>query len=730
MESISAHAIDVAGRELVGYPRGTMIHRLPSGWNDDERIAPVCTSPAKSFQATLGNGEIGLQGSDSGLSGSRCFMAGVVDLTPDDLHRMALLPTWNAIDIRLPGGASIADAFAAGRHAGYRQQLDTATSTLRTQYRVAVGEVAVQVEVESWLSRSERHLGVVRVLLTADRACAFAVRVGVEANATVERHPFRSLRWPHADYPRQYGGGFFEQRMTYAWHPGRMYVVERAAGEACCGAAAVAAYDGPAVGVAIALGGDIEAGADADGAVAMELPAGCTRCLLLHAAFSRDGHPAALLRQAMSAARSARSRGYAELRAAHVAAWTELWRGEVRVDGDAALDRQARLDLFMLYQNAPVDQRFPMQIMGLAAPGYYGNVLWDVDCFSWPALLPFAPELAAATPAFRRRTLDAALAMAARHGQRGAYYPWQACAYDGGDNGPLPEHNRAIHLTFAVSRMMWLQWCASGDRAFLRREAWPVLSAIADFACSRATWVPWAGRYEYHEVVGPEEPFGVIGNDLHTNAMAVQALRLAVRAAAILGLGADPQWQTVAERIWLPRNRVSGRWQPHEASDQPSPRRWIETCAYHLADLPVDEAGLRDALAPISQDESTVDVETNLPWNLSFHALAAARLGDAERFALVLRRQRTVRVDPATFGLRCEMAGNDAGPYITGCGSLLQGLLHGGTGLHWDEAGLVPRHAPCLPAGASRLSFTRLRWHGRDHAVCVDGRGLHCDAWS
>ena len=162
-----------------------MIQKLPSGWNDDERLAPVCPSAAKSFQATLGNGELGLQGSDSGLAGSRCFMVGVVDLTPADLHRPALLPTWNAIELRLPGGASLTEAFAAGRHTGYRQQLDTVTATLRTQYRIEVGGVGLRVEVETWLSRADRHLGVVRVQLTADRDCTVEAQVGVTANATV-----------------------------------------------------------------------------------------------------------------------------------------------------------------------------------------------------------------------------------------------------------------------------------------------------------------------------------------------------------------------------------------------------------------------------------------------------------------------------------------------------------------------------------------------------------------
>ncbi len=700
-------------------------------WNSDGRVAPQCVNSSKAFQAVLGNGELGLQGSDSGLAGSRSFMIGVVDLTPSDLHRMALLPTWNAIGLRVPGGPSLEESFVAGRHTAYRQQLDTATATLRTQYTVDLGGRRVRVETESWLSRADRHLAVVRVRLTADVDVELDADVGVTANATVERHPFRSLVWPHVDYPRQYAHGFHEKRMTYAWHPGHMDVVVAGGGEASWGVAAVAAHDGPAVGVAIAVAGDVDAvteSGDARGTLRLRLRAGSTRELVLYAAFARDDRPPQLLASALHAARAARVRGCESLYAEHASAWAGLWGGEVRVEGDAQLDRQARLDLFMLYQNAPVDQRFPMQIMGLGAPGYYGNVLWDVDCYSWPGLLPFAPELAASTPLFRRRTLDQALLMAGRNGCRGALYPWQAGVYAGEDNCPLPIYNRAIHLTFEVAQTMWLQWCALGDRAFLRREAWPVMSAVADFACSRAVWVPSAGRYEILEVMGVDEPAGIVDNELHTNAMAVRILRQAVRAAELLGLGPDPLWRAVAERMHLPANPRTGLWQPHSRSDQPSPRRWTESTAYHLAGLPASPAQLRDALLPLANAEHRTDVERNLPWNLSFHGIAAAHLGDAEAFATVLRRQCTVRVDPENFGLRCEMPGNDAGPYITGCGSFIQGLLHGGTGLDWAETGLVAAHQPCLPSGVERLTFTRLRWHGRDHVVSLDRRqGLQVD---
>ena len=706
---------------------------LQDDWNSDPRVAPYSVNPAKSFQASLGNGEIGLQGSDCGLTPARSFMVGVVDLTPSDLHRMALLPTWNAIGLRLPGGPTLAEAFAAGRYRGYRQQLDTATATLRTQYTIDLGGTELRVQVESWLSRADRHLGVVRCRLTANRDCVLEAEVGVTTNASVQRYPFRSLNWPHEDYPRAYGHGFHEKRMTYAWHPGHMDIVavDASSADASWGVAAVAAHDGPAVGVAIALGGDISDARDASnignahGIVTLRLPAGSVREIVLYAAFTREDFPENLLASALAGARSARSRGYGSLHAPHAAVWAELWQGEVLIDGDDLLHRQTRLDLFMLYQNSPIDQRYPMQIMGLAAPGYYGNVLWDVDCYAWLGLLPFAPELSLATPMFRRRTLDQALLMASRNGCRGALYPWQAGVYAGEDNCPLPIYNRAIHMTFEVAQTMWLQWCALGDRSFLRREAWPVMAAVADFACSRAVWVAWAGRYEFKEVMGVDEPQGLVDNELHTAAMAVRVLRLTVRTAEILGLGADPLWTAVADRLHLPFNPRTGLWQPHSGSDQPSPRRWTETTAYHLAELPVTDVQLRDALVPVARQEGR-EIEANLPWNLSFHALAAARLGDEEAFALILRRQSTVRVDPGIFGLRCEIPGNDAGPYLTGCGSLLQGLLHGGTGLRWDEAGLVARYAPCLPTGIERLTFTRLRWHGVDRAITLDRRHGLC----
>ena len=705
---------------------------LGYAWNDDQRQAPVSTNAGKSFAASLGNGELGLQGSDSGLEAGRSFMAGVIDLTPNDLHRMAVLPSWNGIALRVPGGSTLAEAFAAGRHGHYRQQIDTATATLRTEYRIDLGGMAVRVETESWLSRADRHLGVVRCRLTADRDGILEAQVGVTANATVTRHPFRSVMWPHEDYPRAYGHGFFEKRMIYAWHPGHMDIVALggSGGEAAWGAAAVAAHDGPAVGVAIALGGDAAEARDASdagnarGVLTLRLSTGRTHELVLYAAFSRDDRPGTLLGKALASAQAARARGYHAARADHAAAWADLWRSEVRVEGDASLDRQARLDLFMLYQNAPVDQRFPLQITGLATPGYYGNVLWDVDCYSWRGLLPFAPELSQATPMFRRRTLDQALLHAGKTGHRGALYPWQACSYAGEDNCPLPIYNRAIHMTLEVAQTMWLQWCALGDRAFLRRDAWPVISAVADYACSRVVWVPWAGRYEYKEVMGVEEAHGLVDNELHTAAMTVLVLRLAIRTAEILGLGANPLWSTVAERMHLPKNQRTGFWQAHSAIDHPTPRRWTETTAYHLAELPASEAQLRDALKPIAEVDGK-EVEDNLPWNLSFHAMAAARLGDEAAFALILRRQSSIRVDPDIFGLRCEIPGNDAGPYLTGCGSFLQGLLHGGTGLAWGENGLAPRHAPCLPTGVEGITFTKLRWHGRDHAVRVDrGHGL------
>ena len=673
----------------------------------------TCTLPRKTMQTHLANGHLGLQCTDSGLAPARSFMVGISDLTPSDHYRMAQLPTWNAVEVAV-GGDTLSAAFARGEIREYAQTLDMGTASLYTRYAVCIAGTWVRVEVESWLSRADRFLAFQAITLAAEHPLTVTLSAGITQNPEPRRYPFRSIIWPHEDYPRDYGQGFLDQRMRYAWQPGHMHVVrvEARTAEAAWAVAATADGHGPAIGAAMALSGERaalgEASTECAANAVLTLKLSSTpRVVEQYVAFSRDNRPAALAQTALARALAARERGRDALRQEHAAAWAELWQGDILLEGDETLARQARADLFYLYQNAPVDDRFPIQIMGIASPGYFGGCFWDTDVYNVPALLPFHAALTLGTAKFRKRVLPVAMKNAARAGYKGARFSLISELVEGEEN--CLAHSALatgeIHFTADAALMLWFIFCATGDNIFLRLDAWPVLEAVADYFASRVSWIPWENRYELLHVHSAEEALGDVHNCLFTNAAVRKALRIAVRAAELLGFAPNPLWSAVAEKLHLPFNRKTGFYQAHSGTEHPCPNRWLEVNAILLADLPVTPEQLADIISvpPIG-------------WDMSYQATIAAQAGNAAKMREYLDFQATHFVHPE-FLLRTEMKENDAGPYLTGSACLLQNLLLGAGGLRWRETGLTPCYPACLPDGITRLTFPRLEWHERAYTV-------------
>src|SRR5207302_5434028 len=123
--------------------------------------------------------------------------------------------------------------------------------------------------------------------------------------------------------------------------------------------------------------------------------------------------------------------------------------------------------------------------MGLSNPAAFGgHVFWDADTWIFPALLPLHPELARTILDYRFRTLSGAKANAAAEGKRGASYAWESA--DTGREVATLETRHGRHVTADVARAFWQYYLATGDRAWLRQQGWPVLSAAADYWVSRA----------------------------------------------------------------------------------------------------------------------------------------------------------------------------------------------------------------------------------------------------
>ena len=123
------------------------------------------------------------------------------------------------------------------------------------------------------------------------------------------------------------------------------------------------------------------------------------------------------------------ARGFDRLRAENRAAWKELWRGRIEVDGpERRWQEITDASVFYLFSSTHSASLASTSLFGLAyRPNYHyyhGHVMWDIETFTVPPLLLLAPDAAHALLDYRHRHLTAAHHNAAMHGQRGALYPW------------------------------------------------------------------------------------------------------------------------------------------------------------------------------------------------------------------------------------------------------------------------------------------------------------------
>lgn len=154
--------------------------------------------------------------------------------------------------------------------------------------------------------------------------------------------------------------------------------------------------------------------------------------------------------------------------------------------------------------------------------------MWDVDAFAIPVLTLLQPDAARAMLDFRTRGLDAARNNAKMHGQRGLQFPWEAGPKSGEEATPggAAASAREDHISLHVARAFAHHAQVTGDAAFLKENAWPVLSGVADWFADR---VKRSRRgFDLREVGGPAERSGTDDND----ALTLMTARIVLAQAA------------------------------------------------------------------------------------------------------------------------------------------------------------------------------------------------------
>jgi alpha,alpha-trehalose phosphorylase len=268
----------------------------------------------------------------------------------------------------------------------------------------------------------------------------------------------------------------------------------------------------------------------------------------------------ALHDQVVAALAEARQIGWDGLLADQRRFLDEFWSGaDVEVDGDAQIQQAVRFGLFQIIQSAVRAERRPIPAKGLTGPGYDGHVFWDSETFVLPVLTYTFPRAAADALAWRQSTLPEALDHARSMGLQGAAFAWRTIS--GPEcSGYWPAGTAAFHVNADIADAAIRYVDATGDHEFERTTSLPLLVATARLWRSLGQH-DMEGNFRIDGVTGPDEYSAIADNNIYTNLMAAQNLRVAAELAnrygaegARLGVTTEEMasWRDAADAIVIP----------------------------------------------------------------------------------------------------------------------------------------------------------------------------------
>jgi kojibiose phosphorylase len=253
-------------------------------------------------------------------------------------------------------------------------------------------------------------------------------------------------------------------------------------------------------------------------------------------------------------------------------AWANEWkRSDVELEGDDESQRAMRFNLFQLLIVAPRhDSRVNIGAKTLSGFGYHGHTFWDTEIFMLPFFTYTAPPVARNLLDYRYARLDAARAKARANGCEGAQFPWESA--DTGEEVTPPWYpdpsNRTkliriwtgdieIHISADVAYAVRQYWQVTGDDEWFIDRGAEVILDTGKFYASRAEWDPDRQRYEYNDVIGPDEYHDHVNNNAYTNKMAQWNLQTALEVLEWLRAEAPAKAEELTQRLDLSPERLA-----------------------------------------------------------------------------------------------------------------------------------------------------------------------------
>ncbi len=383
----------------------------------------------------------------------------------------------------------------------------------------------------------------------------------------------------------------------------------------------------------------------------------------------------------------------------HTNLWTDLWKGDIIIEGNLQSQLDVRLALYHLYAFSRGDSDLSIAPMGLSSQNYNGHIFWDTELWMYPPLLVLNQDIARSLVNYRSDRLEVAKRKAINFGYKGAMFPWES-----DDTGEEATPAWALtgtfehHITADIGIAFWNYYRVTKDKKWLQERGYPLLKEVADYWVSRSTKNS-DGSYSIKNVVGANEFAPNVDDNAFTNGSAITCLRYASLAATEIGITPNKTWNDVADKIIIHKFKDGTTKEHSKYSGDRIKQADVNLLSYPLDIITDKETILKDLkyYEPKLAEEGPAMAQ-------SVFAVIYARLGDAENAFRLFKRSYEPNKRPP-FGALAEAATSNNPYFATGAGGMLQTVIFGFGGLYLTDNGIIQKN-PILPKTWKKLTIT------------------------
>lgn len=220
--------------------------------------------------------------------------------------------------------------------------------------------------------------------------------------------------------------------------------------------------------------------------------------------------------------------------------WKHYWNQQkIKIKGNRKSQEAINFALYHLNIMTPRNNnQISIGAKGLTGQGYKGHVFWDTEIFILPYFLHSSPQIARNLLEYRFNNIQGALDKSKQMGYKGALFPWES-ALTGQEETPefaainirtglrqkIASGEAEQHIVADIAFAVEDYYKTTGDTAFMEQYGFELIKVTSEFWLSRVTEVE--GRFEIHNVIGPDEYTEYIDNNAYTNYMAYYNVSLA-----------------------------------------------------------------------------------------------------------------------------------------------------------------------------------------------------------